>query len=133
MGVQQRPCRAAGQGRGPQVRHRLLHLAPRGRGRVGQQLGSPRGVTGGNSERLLGESECSVDDSGDSESAKSFCINRKKARKKILQLGEIVLWIEHSIILFFCFFFFFFCFLGFSFFLAQPNVFFETNTGLNRE
>lgn len=38
VGVQQRPRRAAGQGRGPQVRHRLLHVAPRGRGRVRQQL-----------------------------------------------------------------------------------------------
>lgn len=31
---------------------------------------------------------------------KSFCIFRK-SKKKILQLGEIVFWIEHSIMLFF--------------------------------
>lgn len=132
MGVQQRPRRAAGQGRGPQVRHRLFHLAPRGRGRVGQQLGGHQGVTGGNSERLLGESECSVDDSGDSESAKSFCINRKKARKKFFNWERLYYGSNIRSCYFFVFSFFV-CFLGFSFFLAQPNVFFETNTGLNRE
>lgn len=83
VGVQQRPRRAAGQGRGPQVCHRLLHLAPWGRGRVRQQLGPLRtdGRTIGSGERILRESECSGDDSEDSESAKSFCINRKKQEK----------------------------------------------------
>lgn len=44
--------------------------------------------TGGISERILGESECSVDDSDESESAKSFCINRKKKQEKNSSTGR---------------------------------------------
>jgi len=66
-----------------------------------------------------------VEDSGDTESAKSFCINRKiqskkkEKKKNFLQLGEIVLRIEHSIVLFY----FFFQFLHIIFFPLLPNVF----------
>lgn len=126
VGVQQRPRRAAGQGRGPQVCHRLLHLAPWGRGRVRQQLGPLRtaGRTIGSGERILRESECSGDDSEDSESAKSFCINRKKQEKKFFNWERLC----YGSNIRSCYFVFF---LGFLFFLAQPNVFFETNK--NRE
>jgi len=87
--------------------------------------------TGGISERILGESECSVDDSEESESAKSFCINRKKARKKFFNWER--LYYGSSVRS--CYFFVFFFVLDFLFFLAQPNVFFEVNenTGLNRK
>lgn len=56
---------------------------------------------------------------------KSFCIFRKKKKKKILQLGEIVFWIEHSIVLVFPFSVFFEGVLFFRF----PNrmSFFEIN------
>lgn len=40
MGVQQGPSRAAGQRSGSQISDSLFHLAPRSRGRVGQQLNS---------------------------------------------------------------------------------------------
>lgn len=68
-------------------------------------------------------------DSGTSESAKNPSAYSEK-KKKILQLGEIVFWIEHSIVLVFPFFSFFSCFFfeGVLFFpVPQLNVFFETN------
>jgi len=49
---------------------------------------------------------------------KPFCINRKKTRKKILQLGEIVLWIELRSFFFFFVSFGLFCFI----FLGENNI-----------
>lgn len=49
-----------------------------------------------------------MEDSEKPESAKILLhIQKKKKKKKILQLGEIVFWIEHSIVLVFPFSVFF--------------------------
>lgn len=66
-----------------------------------------------------------MEDSEKPESAKILLHIQKKKKKKILQLGEIVFWIEHSIVLVFPFSVFFEGVLLFRF----PNrmSFFEIN------
>lgn len=66
-----------------------------------------------------------MEDSEKPESAKILLHIQKKKKKKILQLGEIVFWIEHSIVLVFPFSVFFEGVLFFRF----PNrmSFFEIN------
>lgn len=108
MGVEQRPCRAAGQGRGPQVRHRLLHLAAGGRGRVGQQL--RRGTAGGDLREASWGRERTFCGwiQGEPESAKSFCINRKKNQEKNSSTGRDCIMdrtFDHVYFFVFCLFF----------------------------